>query len=78
MHFYHTVQAAITELDSSLNGINVYVGDDEKIHFVDSEGADTALPFSSRSTLDLLWTNPNPDNTFPAQTLSVDSTGYNF
>ena len=36
------------------------------------------IPFSSRSTLDLLWTNPNPDNTFPAQTLSIDSTGYNF
>ena len=41
-------------------------------------GADTVIHFSSVSDLDLLWTNPNPDNTFPAQTLSIDSTGYNY
>ena len=34
-------------LNSSLSGINVYVGDDKKIHFVDSEGADSVLPFNS-------------------------------
>ena len=29
-----------------MTNINVYVGDDEKIHFTDSAGADTVLPFS--------------------------------
>lgn len=30
----------------SLNVINLYVGDDQKLHFVNGKGADTALPFS--------------------------------
>lgn len=36
-------------LYSSLTNVNVYVGDDEKLHFVDSAGADSVLPFSSES-----------------------------
>ena len=31
--------------------INVYKGSDNKLHFVDSEGADSVLPFSSGATL---------------------------
>ena len=36
--------------------INVYVGDDGKLHFVDSEGADSVLPFSSGGGIKLLTT----------------------
>ena len=34
-------------LDDGASNLNVYVGDDEKIHFTDWTGADTALNFSS-------------------------------
>lgn len=37
---------AVKELSNSLTKVNVYVGDDDKLHFVDSAGADTVLPFS--------------------------------
>lgn len=40
---------AVKEVYSSLTNVNVYVGDDEKLHFVDSAGADSVLPFSSES-----------------------------
>lgn len=33
-------------LDNLLSNINVYVGEDKKLHFVDASGADSALPFS--------------------------------
>lgn len=33
-------------LDESLNKVRAYVDEDGKLHFVDSEGADTVLPFS--------------------------------
>ena len=32
--------------NSNLSNVNIYVGDDEKLHFVDSEGADSVLPFN--------------------------------
>lgn len=32
-------------LSSELDRVNVYVGSDGKLHFVNSGGADTALPF---------------------------------
>lgn len=38
----------IAELNESVDKINVYVGEDKKIHFVDSEGADSVLPFNSK------------------------------
>lgn len=38
---------AVKELSSSLTNVNVYVGEDDgKLHFVDSAGADSVLPFS--------------------------------
>ena len=35
-------------LNSNVNNINVNVGEDGKLHFVDSKGADTVLPFNKR------------------------------
>ena len=35
------------EVNQSLTNINTYVGKDKKLHFVDSSGADTVLPFNS-------------------------------
>ena len=37
----------ISSLNNNLSNINVYVGEDEKLHFVDSTGADSVLPFNS-------------------------------
>ena len=42
-----TVQDEITEVNKNLSNVRVYVGEDKKLHFVDSEGADSALPFNS-------------------------------
>lgn len=33
--------------------MNIYVGNDSKLHFVDSEGADSVLPFSSEYDYEL-------------------------
>ena len=39
---------ALKEIDSSLTNVNVYVGEDDgKLHFVDSAGADSVLPFNT-------------------------------
>lgn len=38
---------AIEDVSQSLTNINTYVGEDKKLHFVDSSGADTVLPFKS-------------------------------
>lgn len=38
---------AIEDVSQSLTNINTYVGNDKKLHFVDSSGADTVLPFNS-------------------------------
>lgn len=37
----------VSEINQSLTNINTYVGKDKKLHFVDSSGADTVLPFNS-------------------------------
>ena len=34
-------------VSSSLDNINIYVGSDKKLHFVDKDGADSVLPFSN-------------------------------
>lgn len=47
---------ALKQIDNSLTNINVYVGDDKKLHFVDSEGADSVLPFSGEP-LEIYITN---------------------
>lgn len=41
------IEAGFTEVNRSLTNINTYVGKDKKLHFVDSSGADTVLPFNS-------------------------------
>lgn len=41
--------AAVNTLNSNIGNISVYVGDDGKIHFKNSAGADTALNFKSYS-----------------------------
>lgn len=35
-----------SEVNSSLKQVKIYVGEDDKLHFIDSEGADSVLPFS--------------------------------
>ena len=46
------------QLNNNLSNINVYVGEDEKLHFVDSTGADSALPFSSGlEEMELVYNN---------------------
>lgn len=37
---------ALRELSNDLKKVNVYVGEDKKLHFTDSEGADSVLPFN--------------------------------
>ena len=37
-----------------MDNINVYVGSDGKIHFVDKDGADTALPFNNNVSFETL------------------------
>ena len=41
-----TAESNITKINGDLSKVKVYVGSDEKLHFVDRTGADTALPFS--------------------------------
>ena len=43
----NATNAKINEQSQSLTNINTYVGKDKKLHFVDSSGADTVLPFNS-------------------------------
>lgn len=47
-----------------MNNINVYVGSDEKLHFVNSGGADTALNFNtSTKVLAMAHSNQGKDTT---------------
>ena len=41
------IKDGFDEVTQSLTNINVNVGEDGKLHFVDSTGADTVLPFKS-------------------------------
>lgn len=43
----------LTATDGKIEKIRVYVGSDKKIHFVNSAGADSALPFSSEIPLSI-------------------------
>lgn len=45
-----------TTVANQLSNINVYVGSDQKLHFVDHAGADSVLPFSSgKDTITFLF-----------------------
>lgn len=39
------------QLNSEIKTVNVYVGSDGKLHFVNSGGADSVLPFSQKATI---------------------------
>lgn len=39
------IEAGFTEINQSLNNVRTYVGEDGKLHFVNSAGADSVLPF---------------------------------
>lgn len=41
----------IDQLSSEIKTVNVYVGSDGKLHFVNSGGADSVLPFSQKATI---------------------------
>lgn len=43
----NATNAKINEQSQSLTQIKTYVGEDGKLHFVDSTGADTVIPFNS-------------------------------
>lgn len=51
---YAADATTVAALNSSLGNINIYVGDDKKLHFVDKDGADSVLPFSSISNFTLV------------------------
>ena len=38
-------------VNSNLSQIQIYVGDDDKLHFIDKDGADTALNFTPKKTI---------------------------
>ncbi len=46
----------VNQLNNSLAKVKTYVGEDGKLHFVDSEGADSVLPFSSKPTYAYCYT----------------------
>lgn len=51
----------------------MYVGSDGKLHFVDSEGVDSVLPFSGMDLENPLWINTNTmADEFRGQTISLD------
>lgn len=55
----------VDTINQNLNNINVYVGDDGKLHYVDKDGADSALPFSGipKDVDFLYWTARNSVDT---------------
>lgn len=46
---FTSVQNSVNGVISDLSRVNVYVGADGKLHYVNKDGADSALPFSSVS-----------------------------
>ena len=63
----------ITQLNGKLGNINVYVGSDGKLHFKNSAGADSALPFNtSVQVLALNHANQNKDLTIYTSDRRID------
>ena len=46
-------------LNDETNNINIYVGEDGKLHFVDKDGADTVLNFNSNTNPTALYGHTN-------------------
>ena len=67
------INTAITKLNSNCKKINTYVGNDGKIHFVNSGGADTVLNFSSGAKSIVL----NMDNYGWSSTIRISCESYN-
>lgn len=44
----------IDQLGTKVSRINIYVGADKKLHFVNSEGVDTALPFETQKQISVV------------------------
>ena len=73
------VQEAIDKLDESVDTLNSNLGGfsfktTSGKKQVSTDGGKTWSNFSSGA--ELLWTNPAPANSFPAQTLSIDLSNY--
>ena len=45
------VKQTTDTLNQNLSQIQIYVGDDDKLHFIDKDGADTALNFTPKKTI---------------------------
>lgn len=69
----NTTNKKVNEIDSSLNGFS-FRKNSEGEKEVSTDGGTTWENFNSGASL--LWTNPNPNNTFDAQTLSLDLSAY--
>ena len=67
------VKTAFDAVDSSLSGFS-FRKNSEGEKEVSTDGGSTWENFSSGASL--LWTNPNPNNTFDAQTVSLDLSAY--
>lgn len=72
------VQGAVDELNDSLKTVKTYVGEDGKLHFVDSEGADSVLPFSGfkrhySSSITVNTTSTFIELGFKPKFISIDS-----
>ena len=53
----NNVQDAIDGLNFNMSNVKIYVGVDNKLHFIDSEGADTVIPFNNDDSYRLLLIN---------------------
>lgn len=60
----------VSTLNQNLNGFEFKVEDGVPMWKNESAGADTFAPFKGKPTL--LWTNPNPNNSFGNQTIVFD------
>lgn len=69
------IEDKLTTLNSSLNGFS-FRKNSEGEKEVSTDGGSTWENFSSGATL--LWSNPNPNSSFAAQTIPIDLTGYDY
>ena len=58
-----SLNTSVTTLNKNVSNINLYVGTDKKLHFVNKDGADSALPF--KRGFEYLTTLSDTSTTFP-------------
>ena len=77
-----TNESDISSVSSQVGNINVYVSNDGKLHYVDKDGADTALNFSSNpriSSINQRSSRPNSNYDYnETWTISQDNTGVKY